>query len=80
MAECPYFCTNVLEVDERLTRHYEELDSFVILICTEGEVTLEAGEHSVTLSKGRSLLLPAAFKKVTLYADKEARLLESYIP
>lgn len=80
LAECPYFCTNVLEVDSKLDRHYDKLDSFVILICTEGEAIVEAGEHKVKLPKGQSLLLPATLREITLHADKGAGLLESYIP
>ncbi|MFA0962438.1 type I phosphomannose isomerase catalytic subunit [Roseivirga sp. BDSF3-8] len=80
LAECPYFCTNVLELEKSLTRSYEKLDSFVILVCTEGTATIKADEYEVLLSKGHSMLIPAVFKSITLTTEKEARLLESYIP
>jgi mannose-6-phosphate isomerase len=80
LASCKYFTTNVLELNRSVEKDYNKLDSFVIYICLDGEVSIEteAGNESVKL--GETILLPAAIESVTLkpLSDK-AKLLEVYI-
>ena len=64
LVTCPYFTTNVLQIDRPTVRDYTGLDSFVILICIEGEgvLTEQFGAHPADypFHKGELLLLPAA--------------------
>lgn len=64
LVTCPYFTTNVLQIDRPTVRDYTGLDSFVILICIEGEgvLTEQFGAHPADypFRKGELLLLPAA--------------------
>ncbi|HNX54471.1 MAG TPA: mannose-6-phosphate isomerase [Prolixibacteraceae bacterium] len=80
LASCKYFTTNVLELNRSVEKDYNKLDSFVVYICLDGEVSIEteAGNESVKL--GETILLPAAIESVTLkpLSDK-AKLLEVYI-
>lgn len=59
LISCPYFTTNVLRSTKELVRDYSSLDSFVCLVCTEGE-----GYAPTPFSKGDLLLLPATIKNV----------------
>ncbi len=51
---CPYFITNRLHFDKPVTRDYSHLDSFVILICTEGKLTLQYNGGSTQLAKEKA--------------------------
>lgn len=78
---CPYFTTNVLHFDQEVMHDYAHLDSFVILVCVDGGVTIQAeGSPQVTLKMGECALIPARVKQVTLIPDGEMTLLESYVP
>jgi len=79
MVSCEHFTTNILHLTKPIEKDYDELDSFVIHICTEGAFRLESGVDSVEVKAGEALLLPATTKVVNLYPLKETRLLEVYI-
>lgn len=77
--QCPYFTTNILQVSKPMVRDYSRLDSFVCLICLEGECTLtEQAEGKKTVVKPRELvLLPATTAAVQLSGT--FRALEVYV-
>lgn len=78
---CDYFVTNVLHFDQEVMHDYSHLDSFVILVCVEGGVTIQTdGGRETTLKLGECALIPATIKSVTLVPDGEMTLLESYVP
>lgn len=75
---CPYFTTNVLLIDRPVVRDYTALDSFVCLICIEGEGTIIDAGHTHPFRQGELVLLPAANNQpVTL--NGTFRALEVYI-
>ncbi len=76
--ECPYFHTNALSVHGTCERSYLPLDSFVILICLDGELLVEYEGGKLALTQGETLLIPAAISGVTLTGT--AQLLETYVP
>ena len=80
IAECPYFTTNLIELESEIIRDYSTLDSFVIYIVVEGEAFLNYKTGSRKIKKGDSILLPAIFDTVTLTPISNARILEVYIP
>jgi mannose-6-phosphate isomerase len=79
LVRCPYFTTNLLELDGPVSKDYQALDSFVIYICLEGEVSIDYGHGTVKIKKGDSALLPAALKTVLLSPTSSAKLLEVYV-
>ena len=66
LVESPYFTVNVLNVNGRLDRDYSSLDSFVVYVCTEGEVQVIWEGGSEKLSAMESLLIPAELDEITL--------------
>lgn len=60
LISCPYFTTNVLQIDQPVARDYTALDSFVCLIGIEGEGTITDAGHTQPFRQGELLLLPAA--------------------
>lgn len=80
LVACPYFTTNIIELDTEKNIDYSLLDSFVIYMCVEGGLEVEtSAEKKVLLSKGESLLIPAIIDSVKLHVDKYAKILEVYI-
>ncbi len=78
---CDYFVTNVLHFDQEVMHDYTQLDSFVILVCVAGSVTVRTdGGYALTLNMGECGLLPASVKSATLIPDGEMTVLESYVP
>ena len=80
LVSSPYFHTQRLHLSEPMDRNYEELDSFVILVCVGGEAELgwEGGRLKIQL--GDALLIPASIKNLSFNPRSEVKLLESVIP
>jgi mannose-6-phosphate isomerase len=80
LATCPYFTTNLLEIDHTVERPLLNRDSFVIYICLEGSATLVCkGGAQETVTQGETLLVPAAIADTRLQPVAGARLLEVYV-
>ncbi|WP_128547530.1 type I phosphomannose isomerase catalytic subunit [Larkinella soli] len=76
-----YFVTNVLNFDQEVMHDYTHLDSFVILVCVGGSLTIEAeGGYRIPLKMGQCALIPASARQVTLLPDGDMTVLESYVP
>lgn len=86
VVRCPYFTTNVMTVDEEVMRDYAELDSFVVLIVTEGSGTLHCGPDAVSnvptvmeVRQGDTILVSASAKGLSILPDKKMKLIETYV-
>lgn len=79
VVKTPYFCTNLLKADTEMIRDYSESDSFVIMVCIEGEAEISSREKKVTLSGGQSVLIPAASPGISIIPRGTVSLLETYI-
>lgn len=79
--ETPFFTVNRLVLDnDSIVRNIGELDSFVVLMCLEGQLTIEGDEFTpVVFGKGETVLLPASIDSCVLSADKTTKLLEVFI-
>ncbi|MGM9512018.1 type I phosphomannose isomerase catalytic subunit [Larkinella sp. GY13] len=76
-----YFVTNVLKFDQEVLHDYTHLDSFVILVCVDGSLTVETGDgYRIPLKTGQCALLPASTTQVTLVPNGNMTVLESYVP
>jgi len=80
LVDCPYFTTNLIELDEPVDKDFNLIDSFVIYVCTEGKVLLNyRGGSAISIEKGESVLVPAELKEISLLPEKESTLLEVYM-
>lgn len=80
LASCPYFTTNVLEVNSAIEKDYNNLDSFVIYICLEGELIVETESGAENVQKGETILIPASIESVLIKpVTPLVKLLEVYI-
>lgn len=77
----PYFKTGLMDLTEKVVRDYYNLDSFIILICTQGSAQIEYGDEGVeVIKKGETVLLPADLKQVGIVPQPSVKLLEVYMP
>lgn len=77
MVSCQFFTTNYLGLDNELSKENTH-DSFIIYMCIDGEVEVSTENTKELISKGETILMPAAIKDFTL-KTKNAKLLEVYI-
>ena len=77
LVECPYFSTQLIQIDKKLDMDYNTLDSFVVYMCLDGDLDIQYdGEDRTHLVKGDSVLIPAAIKDLSLIPNQDSRLLE----
>lgn len=87
VVRCPFFTTNVLELDQEVMRDYKELDSFVVLIVTGGSGTFTCGADAVSdvptefhVRRGDTVLLSASAKGLSIKpGDEGLKLIETYV-
>jgi mannose-6-phosphate isomerase len=76
---CEFFITNVITFNERISKDYNLIDSFVIYICLEGEFLIRWDGNSEPVIKGETVLLPAMISEVILDPSPEAKVLEIFM-
>ena len=80
VVDSPFFTTNFLQFDTPIRKDYSELDSFVILLCTDGSLALSWLNEKIQLVTGEAILIPKSIDQVELFpTSKNAALLEVYI-
>lgn len=80
LVRCPYFTTSVYRLTEPMECDYSDLDSFVILVCTEGTCHVTCGVEEVVLTAGHTLLVAAEANTVWLVpAEVGTTVLETYV-
>ena len=77
LVSCPYFTTNVLDVEGEILKHSTQ-DSFLIYMAVDGAAVFEIDGKATELSFGETLLIPASMKHFKI-TSSNARLLEVYI-
>ena len=79
LVECKYFTTNILALSHVVERDFSQLDTFVIYICLEGDLTLNWEGKSLDITKGDSVLVPALINVFSLMpVEGKAKLLEVF--
>lgn len=79
LVTCPYFTTNLLELDEFIKRDYSQKDSFVIYMCIEGSLNLVDNKgNTLHIERGESLLIPAETNYVEISPNNYCKLLEVF--
>lgn len=80
IVKCPYFTTNLLEIDKKIERDFFKLDSFVIYLCMDGEMEIEYPEGKVKLVKGETVLIPSSLIQFELNPlSSKVKLLEVHL-
>jgi mannose-6-phosphate isomerase len=78
MVHCPYFKTNVLDLDQNFSKDISAIDSFVIYMCVGGSATLSNENGSETIQRGETILISADSKQIDIVTSN-AKFLEVVI-
>ncbi len=70
----PYFKTNILKLEGDLTQDFSKTDSFVIVMCVEGDFELIYNNEKYVINTGSTILLPAIIDQIQLKGN--AKVLE----
>ena len=79
LVECPYFQVNEMQVDRPKEYDLAPINSFVLLSCVEGHVTLKWDTDYLTLTDGETVLIPAEMNSLYIVPTVNTKLLETYI-
>ncbi len=66
LTECPYFRTEVARVEGTMSVDLASRDSFTILVCTEGTLTVNGTDGRIDLRQGETALVPADVKSIDI--------------
>lgn len=79
--DTPYFSVRIINVETPKHRDLLKHDSFIILMCTEGNCTIRTRitKAEVTLSEGYSCLIPATIADYDIMPNGHTRIIETYI-
>lgn len=80
LVSCPYFTTSLYDLTEPHKLDLEELDSFMVIICTAGAGTItddKGGQMSI--HQGESILVPASAAVLDIVPQGNLKLLTSYV-
>lgn len=79
LIHCDYFNTNFLQIKNTVTRNYDKIDSFVIYIVVEGNLTISTNNSTTESKLGDCILIPACLKDIELNSENGAKLIEVWV-
>lgn len=74
-----FFNISKLLLDSPIHKSYIQIDSFVVYMCTEGEVHFFTEQDHEFITAGESILIPAVITDVDIVPNGKSELLEVYI-
>jgi mannose-6-phosphate isomerase len=74
----PYFKTDFLQLTCNRSLDLSQIDSFVIFMCVEGSIQINAAGTTLIMHMGDTCFIPAAIKAVELIAS-DARIIQVYL-
>lgn len=80
LVKSEFFTINRLSFNKNLDRDYNLIDSFVVLLCIDGDCVINFGDgQKEFLSKGETTLIPADLKEISLNPNKNTKILEVFM-
>ena len=74
-----FFFVNKLVLTGHYTKNLSEINSFKVYMCVEGSAVLKSATFSEEITKGETILIPAAMTSIQ-FITNSASFLEVYIP
>ena len=79
LVQCEHFTTSLLNINKEFYKDISYLDSFLILICTEGEGKVHDNKgNCVPMHRGETMLIPASTKNIRIVPDGKMKVLTSF--
>ena len=80
LVKSPYFQTNFLPVGQTAERDFYEIDSFIVYMCLNGACRIASRNHTIPLTSGDTVLVPASLNSMEIIPATDTTLLEVYMP
>lgn len=74
-----FFNINLLSFDQPIQKSFINIDSFVVYMCTEGEVHFFTEKHHERIYAGESILIPASLNDLDIVPNGKSKVLEIYL-
>ncbi|MCX7861876.1 MAG: class I mannose-6-phosphate isomerase [Bacteroidales bacterium] len=79
LINCPYFTTNLFDMNQSIDREYIQIDSFKIWLFIKGEGYVKYNETQIKYNKGDVYLIPSEIHEISLIPANETIALEVYL-
>jgi mannose-6-phosphate isomerase len=79
VVSCPYFTTSIYDLTLPFAKDLSGIDSFMVVMCLEGEGTMEVDGEEVSVHQGETVLIPATADDLCFVPDGSMKVLTSYI-
>ncbi len=80
LVKCPYFTTTLYDLTDPIAIDLKEKDSFVVVICVDGEGTIADGAgETLPIRRGETILVPASVDGVQLTPAGSMKILTGLI-
>lgn len=80
IVNCNQFATNIIPFSTPIKKNFEEIDSFVTYLCTEGAFDVKFEDTITPVFLGDVILIPNNVENVEFFPKGRATALEVYIP
>ncbi|PQB04802.1 type I phosphomannose isomerase catalytic subunit [Aureitalea marina] len=74
-----YFDVRLMELENDQHRDLTNVDSFVVYMCSEGQIEIDCEGQKFRLNMGETILIPASINQLVLKSDG-GRILEIHVP
>ena len=79
VVSCPYFTTSIYDLTLPYAKDLSDIDSFMVVMCLEGEGSLEVDGQEVGVHQGETVLIPADADDICFVPDDKMKVLTSFI-
>ncbi|MFA8449087.1 MAG: type I phosphomannose isomerase catalytic subunit [Bacteroidales bacterium] len=79
VVDSPFFTTEFIELQGKMLKEFNEIDSFILYFCTENNFTLEYDGGKEEVKAGECILVPNNIESVFIESKNCAKILEVYI-
>ena len=79
VVSCPYFTTSIWDLTLPCAKDLSGIDSFMVVMCLEGEGSLEVDGESVPVRQGETVLIHASADDLCFVPEDSMKVLTSYI-
>lgn len=74
-----FFNINLLSFEHPIQKSFIQIDSFIVYMCTEGEVHFFTEDHHERIYAGETILIPASIIELDIVPNGKSKVIEIYL-
>ena len=79
LVNCPFFTTSLYDLTKPLEKDLRNIDSFMVVMCLEGNGVMECMGQTLELRQGTTILIPACAESLGFKTETGIKIITSYI-